>query len=435
MREYGLEHMLTASLERDIRVECLSNGIRVITEPMPSVRSVAVGFWIGTGSRCETGAENGISHFIEHMLFKGTPRRSAEAIAREVDGIGGHLDAFTGRELVGYNIKVLDEHLEVAFDILSDMLRNPRFDGDDLAKEKGVVLEELKMENDSPESFLHEMFLEKFWHRNPLGQPILGTKKTIQGFTPEALRTYHERYYRPENLVITAAGSLRHDELLKVAERAMGSLAAGGAVPEFPEVKPEAPIVQKSRRSLQQVHLCLGMPMLPATDARRFAAYTLNVVLGGGMSSRLFQNIREREGLVYSIFSELTLYRDTGMMAVYAAMSNESTPKVVREVMAELKRLKEERLTPEELKHAKDYMKGSLLLSLESTSSRMSNLARQWMNYGKFYTLDELAELVEAVTAEEVQAIAQEYFRTERIGAALLGRLDGLELTRGDLEC
>jgi len=427
--------MPTVSLERDIRVTTLSNGIRVITEPMPSVRSVAVGFWIGTGSRCETPAENGISHFIEHMLFKGTPSRSAEDIAREVDSIGGHMDAFTGRELVGYNVKVLDDHLPMAFEILADMLRNPRFDPEDLAKEKGVVLEELKMENDTPESLLHEIFLAQFWPQNALGQAILGTKKTIQSFTAADLRNYHLRFYRPENLVVTAAGSLRHDELVAVAERYLGMLPAGGETPRMVAPQPAAPIVLKSRRSLQQVHLCLGLPMLPATHPLRFAAYTLNVILGGGMSSRLFQNIRERQGLAYSIFSELTLYRDVGMFAIYAAASNENTRRVVAGIVDELRRVKAERLTPQELAHAKDYMKGSLLLSLESTSSRMSNLARQWMNYGRFFSLDELADLVDSVTAEQVQTVAREYFQAEHIGLALLGRLDNLELTRDDLQC
>jgi len=427
--------MPTVSLERDIRVTTLSNGIRVITEPMPSVRSVAVGFWIGTGSRCETPAENGISHFIEHMLFKGTPSRSAEDIAREVDSIGGHMDAFTGRELVGYNVKVLDDHLSMAFEILADMLLNPRFDPEDLEKEKGVVLEELKMENDTPESLLHEIFLAHFWPRNALGQAILGTRKTIQSFTAADLRNYHLRFYRPENLVVTAAGSLRHDELVAVAERYLGVLPAGGEAPRLIAPQPAAPIVLKSRRSLQQVHLCLGLPMLPATHPLRFAAYTLNVILGGGMSSRLFQNIRERQGLAYSIFSELTLYRDVGMFAIYAAASNENTRRVVTGILDELRRAKTDLLTPQELAHAKDYMKGSLLLSLESTSSRMSNLARQWMNYGRFFSLDELADLVDSVTAEQVQTVAREYFQPDRIGIALLGRLDHLELTRDDLQC
>ena len=427
--------MATATLDRDIIVTSLSNGIRVITEPMPAVRSVAVGFWIGTGSRCEQIKENGSSHFIEHMLFKGTPKRSAEDIAREVDAIGGHLDAFTGRELVGYNTKVLDEHLPIAFEILADMLMHPRFDAEDIEKEKGVVLEELKMETDSPESFVHELFVSNFWKSHPLGRPILGTKKTIGSFSSENLRDYHNRYYRPENLTVTAAGNLRHDELVRLAEHHLRELKVGGVEPKFVPPAPEAPLLLKNRSSLQQVHVCLGVPMHAAMHPLRFACYTLNVILGGGMSSRLFQNIRERQGLAYSIFSELNLYRDTGMLAVYAATSADTTRKLVENVMQELRRLKNDPLPAVELRHAKDHMKGSLMLSLESTSSRMGNLARQWMNFNRFFTLDELADSIEAVTAEDVQAVAREYFHTEKIGLAMLGRLDGLKLTRDDLNC
>ncbi|WP_321473761.1 pitrilysin family protein [uncultured Paludibaculum sp.] len=427
--------MSKLTLERDICVSTLSNGIRVITEPMPAVRSVAVGFWIGTGSRCETIEENGTSHFIEHMLFKGTPKRSAEAIAREVDAIGGHLDAFTGRELVGYNTKVLDEHMPLAFEILSDMLLNPRFDISDIEKEKGVVLEELKMENDSPETFVHELFVSNFWKHHSLGRPILGTKKTIAAFCPENLRGYHQRYYRPENITLTAAGSLRHEDLIRVAEQYLSPLTVGGKLPDFTTPPTAAPLILKNRRSLQQVHLCLGVPMVPATHPLRFAAYTLNVILGGGMSSRLFQNIRERQGLAYSIFSELNLYRDTGLMAIYAGTSSETARKLLDGVMVELRRLKNDPLPADELRHAKDHMKGSLMLSLESTSSRMSNLARQWMNFGKFFTLDELADCIEAVTADEVLSVAREYFDSEKIGLAMLGRLEGLTVTREDLSC
>lgn len=427
--------MANQVLERDICVSQLSNGIRVITEPMPAVRSVAVGLWIGTGSRCEKPAENGMSHFIEHMLFKGTPKRSAEDIAREVDAIGGNLDAFTGRELVGYNTKVLDEHLPVAFEILADMLLNPRFDEADIEKEKGVVLEELKMETDSPESYVHELFVSNFWKRHSLGRPILGTKKTIASFNQENLRGYHRRFYRPENLTITAAGNLRHEALVRLAEEHFGGMATGGEQPRIETPVTSAPLILKPRRSLQQVHVCLGMPTIRATDPLRFACYTLNVVLGGGMSSRLFQNVRERQGLAYSIFSELNLYQDTGMMAVYAGTSPETARKLIDSVMLEVRRLKNEALPVEELRHAKDHMKGSLMLSLESTTSRMGNLARQWMNFGRFFTLDELVESIEAVSAEQVQAVAHASYQTGHVGLAMLGRLENASVGAGDLVC
>ncbi len=421
--------------DRVIRTTLLPNGIRVITEAMPAVRSVAFGFWLNTGSRAETPRENGISHFIEHMLFKGTPQRSAEVIAREMDSIGGHLDAFTGRELVGYNSKVLDEHLPLAFDILADMLLNPLFDPEELEKEKGVILEELKMDNDNPESYIHELFVSRFWHGHSIGRPIIGSKRNIAGFTQDALRSFHQRFYRPGNMILTAAGSLDHDELVALADRYFSSLPPGGEPTDGPLPAPKAPILLKSRRSLEQVHFCLAAPMLAAAHPLRYAAYTLNVVLGAGMSSRLFQNIREKQGLAYSIFSELNLYRDTGMFAVYAGTGPGRLRAVLDATMAEIRRVKAEPLTPAELRLAKDHMKGSLVLSLESTSSRMGNLARQWLNFGRFYSIDEVIEGIEAVTVEQVQETAATHFTSESIGLALLGRLDNLDITRTDLEC
>lgn len=421
--------------EREIRQTVLDNGIRVITEPMPAVRSAAVGVWISTGSRVEKPAENGISHFIEHMLFKGTARRSAEDIAREVDAIGGHLDAFTGRELVGYTTKVLDEHIPIAFDVLADMLQNPRFDEVDIEKEKGVILEELKMEHDSPESLLHDVFMAKFWSRHPLGRPIIGNRKTIQSFQTEALREHHRRFYSPANMIITAAGSLRHDELVNVVRQHLGGLPAGGSVARISAPHPSAHLTMKNKRSLQQVHVCIGVPAYPATHRLRFACYTLNLVLGGGMSSRLFQNIRERQGLAYSIFSELNMYRDTGMLAVYAGTSGKSVRALIDGVISEFRRIKKEKLQPDELRHAKDHIKGSLMLSLESTGSRMSNLARQWLTYGRFFALDEIIEMVEAVTAEEVTEVAQDLLSGDKINVTLLGRLDGVSLSREEIAC
>lgn len=422
--------MVSLAAERDIAISTLSNGIRVISEPMPSVRSVAAGIWVGTGSRCESSAENGISHFIEHMLFKGTPSRNAETIAREMDSLGGHLDAFTGRELVGFNVKVLDEHIPAALDILADMLRNPSFAEEDIEKEKGVILEELKMETDNPESLVHDLFISRFWHRHPLGQPILGTRKTITSFGPGILRSYHQRFYVPSNLTITAAGHLEHERFVELAERLFGAMPSTGEIPRQQPPRPEAPLLLKNKRSLQQVHVCLGVPMLPSAHPRRYAAYTMNVLLGGGMSSRLFQNIRERQGLAYSIYSEMHTYQDAGSFLISAGTSPEKVNALLDSALAELRRLKTEPVPADELRRAKDYMKGSLLLSLESTSARMGNLARQWLTHRRFYSLDEIAASIDAVTAEEVQQIALEFFQPEQIGLTLLGRLDGVSVSR-----
>jgi predicted Zn-dependent peptidase len=424
----------TAS-DRKITVTVLDNGLRVITEPMASVRSVAFGFWLETGSRYESLAQNGISHFIEHMLFKGTPTRNAERIAKDMDGLGGHLDAFTGRELVGYTAKVLDVHVGEAFEILGDMLVNPKFDEEELEREKGVILEELKMESDSPESLVHDLFVSAFWDGNPLGRPILGTRKTIRSFHPDVLREHHRKFYAPANITLTAAGNLRHDDIVRLAELHFGHLPAGKHAPDFEAPRVSPPLTLKNRRSLQQVQMYLGAPSYCADHPLRYASYTLNVILGGGMSSRLFQKIREQQGLAYSIFSELNLYRDTGLFAISAGTSRETARQVLECTLAEVRQVKRELVPAEELRRAKEYMKGSLLLSLESSGSRMSNLARQWLTFGRFFSLDEVAEAIESVTAEQVLQAAQDSFQPGSLGLVLLGRLDGLEVRPEDLEC
>ena len=413
----------TSSPARDVEVAQLSNGIRVITEKMPHVRSIAVGVWIGTGSRTEHPKEIGISHFLEHMLFKGTHTRTAEGIAREVDSIGGNLDAFTGKELVGFNIKVLDEHLPIAADILSDLVLHPRFDPADLEKEKGVILEELKMELDNPEYVVHELFTTRFWPDHPLSKSILGSKKTISGFTRDQLAKYHASIYVPKNLMITAAGNLDHARLVDLAERHFAGVKGDLPVLPDPPAVTGAEITVKKKR-LQQALVCLGVPALPIAHPRRYAWFVLNTLMGAGMSSRLFQSIRERQGLAYSVFSELNLYRDTGCFGVYAGTAANTVDKVIASVIEEFRQLKAEGIPAEELRRAKDHIKGSLMLSLESTGSRMSNLARQFMYFDHFYTLDDMARLTEAVTAEEVLAVAEESFRPERLAVTVLGPLD-----------
>ena len=413
----------------------LPNGLRVITQAMPAVRSVAVGFWIGSGSRGESAAENGVSHFIEHMLFKGTLSRSAEQIAREMDAIGGHLDAFTDVEMSGYTMKVLDEHLGLAFGILADMLCNPKFDPIEIEKEKGVILEELKLVNDDPETAVHELFVRDFWKGHPLGRAITGTKRTIASFREDGLRAYHRTHYTAANLTVTAAGSLDHAAVLSLVERHFGTLPTGEAIPTQPAPACQAVFRLKNRRSLQQLQLCLGMPAVEAAHPLHFACYTLNVILGGSMSSRLFQSIRERQGLAYSICSELNLHRDTGCLAIFAGTSPGTGRRVLELTLAELGRLKNEPVPEEELERAHEHMKGALLLSLESTSSRMSNLARQWLTYGRFYSLNELASAIDAVTADDIQGVAREFFQPGKIGLAAVGRTDGLGITQGDLIC
>ena len=402
---------------------------------MPHVRSVSVGIWINSGSRREYGAENGISHFIEHMVFQGTKTRSAELIAREMDALGGHLDAYTGKELVSFNAKVLDENLATAFEVLADIVLNPVFRREDIEKEKGVILEELKMEADTPEYLVHEAFLSHFWRGHPLGQSILGTKKTITGFTRRMIGDYWRRVYTPKNIIITAAGSVKHEQLVELAARSFESLKPGKALAAQPPPEPHAPVLTKRKSSLEQVHLIMGVPSYPAAHPNRFAAYTMNALLGGTMSSRLFQNIREQRGLVYSVFSEASSYRDTGYLSVYAGTSRESLDEVIGLVMDEFRRFKNELVGEEELRRAKNHLKGSLMLGLESTSSRMTNLARQQIYFGRFPTLDELLENIEGVTAAQMQQVAEEFFQPSKIGLAVLGPLNGVRIKRTQLVC
>jgi predicted Zn-dependent peptidase len=391
--------------------------------------------WIGTGARRETPSENGISHFIEHMLFKGTTKRSAEQIAKEVDSTGGHLDAYTAKELVSYNTKVIDDHLPIAFDVLADMILHPMFAPEDIEKEKGVILEELKMEVDNAEYLVHETFFSNFWKKHPLGRSILGTKATIQSFNRNSVEEYYRSVYSPKNLVITAAGRLDHASIVSIAENYFGGLNGNGSAPAEREPVPTPPLILKNKRSLEQMHLCLGVPAYPIADDRRYACYLLSTVLGGGMSSRLFQNIREKHGLAYSVFSELNLYRDTGCLAVYAGTSLENLKKVVGMVIDEFRRLAGDSIGDDELRRAKDHLKGSLALGLESTSSRMSNLARQELFFGRFFTVDEMVECIEAVSVDQIRTIAQDFFGGRQVGLVALGRTNGVEFTPDELTC
>ncbi|MBM3813717.1 MAG: insulinase family protein [Acidimicrobiia bacterium] len=427
--------MPSSAHDRLIEITTLSNGLKVITEAMPYVRSVSIGVWVDAGSRREEGAESGISHFIEHMVFKGTPTRSAEQIARTMDSLGGHLDAFTGKELVCFNTKVLDEHLPEAFDVLSDMLLRPAFREEDIRKEKSVILEELKMENDNPEYLVHETFSSNFWKNEPLGQPILGTRETIEGFSREMIDGYYRSIYTPANLIVTAAGNLTHHRIVEMVRAQFEGLKPGKELKPQPVPKTQAHLVLRKKKELEQVHLMMGVPAYSVSHEMRFPAYVLNTLLGGSMSSRLFQNIREKRGLVYAVFSDLNMYKDSGCLGVYAGTGRETVQEVIQLVLEEFRRLKEEPVSEEELLRGKNHLKGSLMLGLESTSSRMTNLARQQLYYGRFFSLDEIIEKIDAVTAAEIQQVAQDFFRPDRLSLTALGQLNGLKIGRKQLVC
>ncbi len=416
-----------------VQKEILPNGLVVITEPMEYFHSVSVGIWLRSGSRREPAELNGISHFIEHMVFKGTKRRSAEDIAREVDRVGGMLDAFTAKEMVCFNTRVLAEHLPKAFDVLADMVLEPRFAQEDIDREKSVVLEEIRMTQDNPEDLVHELFTQNFWNPHPLGKPILGTPETVSALTRETLDDWFARCYAPNNLVITAAGRISHQQMMDmVTERfsKLNSVRDGEGQPA-PSGSPH--ITLRTKHELEQVHICLGVPALPLTDRRRFAASILNNVLGGGMSSRLFQNIREKLGLAYAIFSDMNSYRDAGVLSVYAGTSLETAEQLIDCVLEEFQRLKSQPLDEEELRRAKDHLKGATLLALEGTGSRMNSLARYHIYFGRHFTAQELIEMLESVTAEEVQQIAEEVFQPGRLAVSVVGALDGFNLTPAQL--
>src|SRR6266568_1091481 len=420
---------------RNIRREVLPNGLTLITEEMQHIRSVSIGIWIKTGSRDEDLQWNGISHFIEHMVFKGTKNRSAEDIARQVDSIGGNMDAFTAKECVCFNVKVLDEHMPIAMDVLSDLVLNPVFDVQDIGRERGVILEEIKMDEDNPDYLVHEIFTQNFWKDHPLGKPILGTKDTVKKFEREPVLDFYKQRFAPGNLIICAAGHLQHEQFVDLVRKHFGDMKpmSNGFYSSQPKVVSR--IILRNKKALEQVQICVGVPSHPIAHEKRHASYILNTLLGGGMSSRLFQNIRERQGLAYAIYSDLSPYRDTGCLSVYAGTSRESAAKVVRSVVSEFRKLKSDAVSGEELRRAKDQLKGSLMLSLESSTARMSNLARQEMYFDRFYTLDELIEKIESVTAEELQGLANEFFQTDSIAVTVLGNLNGLKLTREHLAC
>jgi predicted Zn-dependent peptidase len=387
---------------------------------MPHVRSVSVGVWLKRGSRHETDAESGVAHFVEHMLFKGTFTRTAQQIAQTIDSIGGQLDAFTSKEYAGYYIKVLDEHLPLAIDLLSDMVMHPALAPADIAREQSVILEEIKMVEDAPDDLVHEVFAEQFWARHPLGRPILGTPETVSSFTSEGLRRYFEQTYLAPNLIVAAAGRIEHAGVRALIARAFERLptAAAPAVDVPPAITPGVVVREKD---IEQSHVCLGTAAYPQAHADRHALYVLNTILGGSMSSRLFQHIREDRGLAYSVWSSLMAFSDAGAMTIYAGCATDRVEEVVDLTIAELAGLRATPVPADELQRAKDHLKGSLMLSLENTSSRMSQLAKQELTFGRQFTLDEILGSIDAVSAGDVQRVASDLFKDGAVVATVVG--------------
>jgi predicted Zn-dependent peptidase len=413
--------------------DVLDNGLRLITETMPHVRSVTIGVWLMRGSRHESDERGGIAHFVEHMLFKGTDSRSAEDIAQSIDSIGGQLDAFTAKEYASYYIKVLDEHVPMAVDLLADIVRRPAFAPAEVEREKKVILEEIKMVEDTPDDLVHELFTQHFWEGHPLGRPILGSKETVEALTRDTLREYFRGAYVAQNMIISAAGNLDHARVRQLVEAAFGDLASTGAPlsADPPQVVPQ--VITRSK-DLEQSHICLGTNSYPQNHDDRYVSYIMNTVLGGSMSSRLFQNVREKRGLAYAVFSGLSAYRDAGNITIYAGCSNEAVGEVIDLCVEELRGMKRGPVPEAELRRAKDHLKGSLMLSLENTASRMSHLARQEIYFDRHFGLDETLKGVELVTDVDVQRVAEDLFSNGSLAATVLGpSVPAIERARIDL--
>jgi predicted Zn-dependent peptidase len=400
--------------------EVLDTGLRLITEAMPQVRSVTIGVWLMRGSRHESDAQGGIAHFVEHMLFKGTDTRSAEVIAQAIDSIGGQLDAFTAKEYASYYIKVLDEHLPVAVDLLSDIVMRPSFANEEIAREKKVILEEIKMVEDTPDDLVHELFTQHFWDGHPLGRPILGSKETVEGFDRATLKEYFRGAYSAPHMIISAAGNLEHSQVRDLVASAFGTLPRNGAPILQAAPRVTASVVTRTKE-LEQSHLCLGTNSYQQNHDDRYVSYILNSVLGGSMSSRLFQNIREKRGLAYSVFSSLSAYRDAGNIMIYAGCAADAVEEVIDLCVEELRGLKRAPVPEAELKRAKDHLKGSLMLSLENTASRMSHLARQEIYFDRHFGLDETLAGVQRVSADDIRRVACDLFANGSLAATVLG--------------
>lgn len=422
----------------EVRLTRLPNGITVLTELMPSLRSVTAGIWVRRGSRHEAPELNGVCHFIEHAVFKGTKRRSARDIAVESDRLGGNLDAFTTHEMTGFAVKVADKSLPQAFDLLADLLLQPRFDQADLEREQKVVLEEMKMVEDTPDELLGELFNAAYFPGHALGRPIEGTEETVSSFDHQTISHFHAREFSATNLVIAAAGNVEHERLLELVEKSFAPSASGeDTVPMTffePSPTPAAPILIEQKKELEQAHLVLAAPWPDAKHEDRYAASLLASVVGGGTSSRLWQTIREERGLAYSVGAGGSTFSDVGVFNIYAGTSPKQLNEVLDLSLAEMRRVVNEIVSDEELRLAKDQAISSILLGLESSSARASALARQEIIHGRRITPEEIMEKVEAVKAEDLQRVAQENFRSESLALGALGNLNGFRVDRERLK-
>jgi predicted Zn-dependent peptidase len=418
-----------------VKTTRLPNGLTILTEHMPGLRSISLGIWVRRGSRHESPAMNGICHFIEHALFKGTQRRTAHAIATESDRLGGHLDAYTTHELTGFAMKVVDTALPQAFDLIADMLAHPRFDENDLKREQNVIIEEMKMIEDTPDELLGELFNAAYFPNHSLGRPIEGTVQTVSTFDRARTAEFHSQNYSAANLVIAAAGNLNHDQLVELAVERFGADNGNRVEDVAPALPaPAAPILIERKSELEQAHLIIAAPWPSAKSDDRYAASMLGTVIGGGTSSRLWQSIREERGLAYSIGAGGNTYTDVGMFTIYAGASPKHIDEVLDLSLKELRRVVREPVSSDELQLAKEQATSSVLLGLESSSSRVGALARQEIIHGRRISPDEILRRIDAVTQEDALRVAQQCFTTPGLALGALGNLNGFAVDRARLE-
>ncbi|MCI0416121.1 insulinase family protein [bacterium] len=419
-----------------IRKEVLENGLTILTEEIDHLRSIALGVWLKKGSQDEQQEEAGIYHFIEHMLFKGTENRDAYEIAKMIDSIGGFTDAFTSKENTCFYAKLLDEHLSQVLELFSDILIRPKFDAEDIERERKVILEEIKMVEDTPGDLVHELFLENFWPDHPLGRPILGSVETVHAADQRLLQAKFAENYVPGNMLVTVAGKLDHDQMVENIRRyfQLNGSKVSSSLPSKPSNLARPFVLLRPKKDLEQAHISLGMMGYSATDPDRYAASVLNVILGGSMSSRLFQKIREERGLCYTVYSSLSPFKDTGYLSIYAATGKEMVREAIELILQQCHQLITEPVSSEELENAKNHLKGSMILSLEGSSSRMFNLARNDLYHERQIETQEILDSISAVTITDVQHVAMELFQHSNYGVVVVGDMDRLDLQLNDFQ-
>lgn len=402
----------------------MKNGIRIVTEEIPYVNSVSVGIWVRVGSRNEIIENNGVSHFIEHMLFKGTKNRSAKEIANSIDKIGGQLNAFTSKESTCYYAKVLDSHFDIALDVLSDMFLQSNFSQEEIDKEKGVIIEEISMYEDSPEDLVHDLFSQGVWSANPLGMAILGTEESLDRIDRKRLVSYFDSNYIPENIVISVVGNIKHETVVEKVEGRFGHLSDVKKRSSIIEKPDFSPVKITKNKDTEQVHLCLGFEGIETEHELFYPLLTMNNIFGGAMSSRLFQKIREDRGLAYSVFSYPSSYEDCGLFSIYAGMKPTQLKNVTQLILEEINILKDKGLTEEELFDSKEQMKGSYTLGLESTSGRMISIGKNELMNNKIHSPSEVLEKIDKVDMDSVNKAIELIFNLDRMGGAVIGTFE-----------